>query len=131
VAVALLAIATLAFGVRPTSFPLLMVGILCLSAGIMGIMMLFSVLGTSEAAVSGASWAIVVIMAMLGGGMIPLFVMKGWMLTLSCISVFRWAILALESVIWRGFSPAEMALPCGILLAIGVVGFTIGASILR
>ena len=39
----------------------------------------------------------------------------------------RWAILALEGAIWRDFGPAEMAGPCAILLAVGLVTFVIGA----
>ena len=131
VAAVLLLIANVVFGVKPTSLPLLIMGIMCMSAGIMGMMMLFSVLGKTEAAAGGAAWAVVVIMAMLGGGMMPLAAMKGWMLTLSNFSVFRWAILALEGAIWRDFGFAEMLMPCTILTGIGVGGFLLGAGVFK
>lgn len=131
VSVALLILARFAFGVRPYSVPMVALGVLCLSFAIVGVMLLFSVLGRSEAAVGGISWAIIVLMAMFGGGMLPLFVMKGWMITLSQFSIFRWAILALEGGIWRGLTLAEMALPCGILLLIGATGLIVGSSVFR
>jgi len=64
---------------------------------------------------------------MLGGGMVPLAVMPGWMQSLSVISPVRWMILAYEGAIWRNFSAVEMATPCAILVAIGLVFFALGA----
>jgi ABC-2 type transport system permease protein len=63
---------------------------------------------------------------MLGGGMIPLFVMPSWMVRAGNISPAKWAVLALEGAIWRGFSVTEMFLPCAILVATGVVCFALG-----
>jgi ABC-2 type transport system permease protein len=36
----------------------------------------------------------------------------------------------MEGAIWREFSFGDMLLPCGILLAVGAIGFTAGAQIL-
>jgi ABC-2 type transport system permease protein len=94
-----------------------------------GIMMLISVMGKTERAVSGAGWAILLVMAMFGGCMIPLAFMPGWMQTISHLSPVKWCILALEGAIWRQFSYAEMVQPCGILVIIGVVFFTAGVKI--
>lgn len=116
-----------AFGVRPNSYPLLVLAIACVAVCFVGIMMLMSVLGGSERGGSGLGWGVLLVMSMIGGGMIPLFLMPGWMQSVSIISPIRWSILALEGAIWRGFSPAEMLLPCGVLLAIGLVGFALGA----
>ncbi len=63
--------------------------------------------------------------------MVPLFAMPRWMLAVSNLSPVKWAILAMEGATWRGFSPAEMALPCGVLLAVGFLTFTIGARSFR
>jgi ABC-2 type transport system permease protein len=52
------------------------------------------------------------------------------MKTLSNFSPVKWSILALEGSIWRGFAPADMLLPCGILLGAGAVCFAIGARML-
>ena len=65
--------------------------------------------------------------AMVGGAMIPLFVMPPWMLQLSNLSPVKWAVLGIEGAIWRGFSFAEMATPVAILLATGVLCGGLGA----
>jgi ABC-2 type transport system permease protein len=129
--VAMLLVARVAFGVRPNSVPLLALAVLCVSVAIVGVMMVFSVLGRTEQAVSGMSWAVIIVMAMLGGGMLPLAFMPPWLQTVSHISLVKWAILALEGAVWRGFSPAEMALPCGVLAVVGAAGFSFGAWMLR
>ena len=40
-------------------------------------------------------------------------------------------ILALEGATGRGFTPADRPLPCGILVGVGIVGFTLGARVFR
>jgi ABC-2 type transport system permease protein len=92
-----------------------------------GLMMLIAAIGRSPQSVSGAGWALMLILSMTGGGMIPLFAMPPWMQALSNFSLVKWAILGVEGAVWRGFSWAEMALPLGILVAAGVVAFTAGA----
>ncbi len=131
VSLVLLLVARLVFGVVPDSLPLLLLAVLCISCAIVGVMMLFAVAGKTEAAVGGISWAVVVIMAMFGGGMIPLSQMGGWLERLSYGSVFRWAILALDGAIWRDFTLVQIIQPCAVLLLIGAVGFAIGASLFR
>jgi len=125
------AVGRLFFDVIPGSPLLLGLALLCTAAAFVGLMMLVSVTGRTEQAVSGIGWAMVVVMAMLGGGMIPLFFMPAWMQTLSHVSPVKWAILAMEGALWRGFSPAEMALPCGILLGTGLVTFAVGLRAFR
>lgn len=93
-----------------------------------GIMMLVAALSPSERASGGLAWGFLMIMAFLGGAAVPLFVMPMWMQNLSNISPMKWALIAFEGGVWRGTSPADMLLPCGILLAVGVVGFTAGAA---
>ncbi len=63
--------------------------------------------------------------------MVPLFIMPPWMTTAANVSPVKWAVLAFEGAIWRGFSAAEMLLPCGILPAVGAVCFAIGARAFR
>ena len=93
--------------------------------------MLTSTLGKTEQAAAGAGWAVMMPLTMLGGGMVPLFFMPGWMVTVSSLSPVKWAILAMEGAIWRGFSLREMLLPCGILVVVGVVCFAIGTRTFR
>lgn len=131
VQVLLFGVARVLFGVRPGSLPLLVLAAVSLGIAFVGIMMVISVLGKTEQTVGGLAWAVMLPMSMLGGGMVPLFAMPAWMQRASNISPVKWGILALEGAIWRGFSFADMLLPCGILLAVGVVGFTIGARVFR
>lgn len=119
-------IAIFGFGVRPTSAILLAVALLCVSFAFVGIMMLLSVLGRTEQSASGIGWAVLTMMAMIGGGMVPLFVMPAWMQQLSSISPIKWAILAVEGGLWRDFTPGMMLLPCGVLVAVGAGCFAIG-----
>jgi len=119
------------FGVRPASWALLVLAGVCAGVAFVGVMMLVSVLGKTEQAAAGAGWAIMMPLAVLGGGMIPLFVMPAWMVAAGTISPAKWAILAFEGAIWRGFSTAQMLLPCAILLAVGLVCFTVGARAFR
>ncbi|MBN2590972.1 MAG: ABC transporter permease [Sedimentisphaerales bacterium] len=91
-----------------------------------GLMMLISTLGRTEQSAGGAGWAIIMIMAMLGGGMMPLYFMPVWLRPFSNFSPVKWGIYALEGAIWRNFSLIEMSTPCLILLAIGLASFLLG-----
>ncbi|MBK7403489.1 MAG: ABC transporter permease [Phycisphaerales bacterium] len=129
VAVLLLVVARLFFGVHPQSLPMLALAVFCVAVAFVGIMMLLSTIGKTEASSGGIGWAVLLVCAMFGGGMIPLMFMKGWMVTLSNFSPVKWSIYAIEGAVWRGFTFDKMLLPCGILLAIGVVGFAAGSRL--
>jgi len=119
------------FGVRPHSYSLLALAFLASTVAFVGIMMLISVMGKTEASVGGFGWAFLIVMAMTGGGMLPLMFMPPWMQTVSDFSFVKWAVLAVEGAVWRQFSLAEMLLPCGILFGIGAVSFTAGVLVYR
>ncbi len=126
VTLALLLLGVVACGVRLQNLVALALAVPCTAACFVGLMMFVSVLGKTEPSVSGAGWGLNTVLAMLGGGMVPLFLMPPWMKTLSHVSPVKWAVLALEGAIWRGFSPAEMAWPCAALLAFGGGFFLLG-----
>lgn len=130
IAVVVLAVGRLVFGVRLEQPVHLALAIVCTAFCFTGIMMLLSTIGTTEASVSGGTMGILLPLAMLGGGTVPLFIMPGWMQSLSNVSPVKWGILALEGAIWRGFSLAEMVLPCAILIAVGGVTFAAGVWLL-
>jgi len=96
-----------------------------------GMMMVASVMGRTEQAVTGAAWGALMPLAMVGGGMIPLVAMPSWLLALSDYSPIKWGILAMEGAIWRGFTLADMVPPCGILVGIGALFFALGVWIFR
>ena len=121
----------MALGMRPGNMGLLVLAAFCVSFCFVGIMMTMSVLGKTEQAVSGSGWAINMVMAMLGGCMIPVMFMPAIVQKFSVISPIKWGILAIEGAIWRDFSLQEMLFPCSILLAVGALGLVIGTIILQ
>ena len=131
VTTALIALGIAAFGVEPSSYPLLALAVLCGAICFSGLTMAFSVLGSTEGGTAGVSWGVMLPMSLLGGVMFPLFLMPLWMQHLSNVSPMKWALLALEGAVWRGFTPVEMILPCSVLVLIGVLAFSFGASRLR
>ncbi|BDG05427.1 ABC transporter permease [Anaeromyxobacter oryzae] len=118
-------------GMRPASWPLLAVAAVCVDACFVGIMMAVAAAGRDEQAAGGLGWALMMPLALFGGGMIPLFILPGWMQAVGAVSPVRWGILALEGAIWRGFGAAELARPCLVLLAFGAMGFALGARTFR
>ena len=118
-------------GMKPKNYPLLAVAAVCVAICFVGIMMVMAMLGKTEQAVNGSGWAVNMVMAMLGGCMIPVMFMPAFMKNLSVLSPIKWAILAIEGAIWREFTIGEMLLPCGILLAVGAVGITLGTQMLK
>jgi ABC-2 type transport system permease protein len=127
----LLTLGVSVFGVRIASPLLMALAIPCTGVAFVGIMMLVASLGRTEEGTRGAGFATLMPMSLFGGGMIPLFIMPPWMLTVSNFSPVKWAALAVEGAMWRGFSLADMALPCGILLAVGGAGFLLGIRNLK
>jgi ABC-2 type transport system permease protein len=123
----LVVLARIAFGVQVGSPGLFVLALACAAFAFTGLMMLIASLGTTVQSVSGAGWAFMMPLMMLGGGMIPLFAMPRWMVAASDFSPVKWALLALEGAVWRGFSFAEMLPALGVLAAVGVVTFGIGA----
>ncbi len=117
-------------GMRPVSFPKLLVAGVATSFCFVGIMMTLSTVGKSEESVSGIGWASNMVMAMLGGCMVPAMFMPAFMQKLSVISPVYWSIRALEGAIWREFSWNELILPLFVLSAVGVGGLIMGTAIL-
>lgn len=112
---AVLGAGMLFFGVRPQSVPLLAGTFVLVTALFVGLMLFVAGFARTEQAASGMGWAAMMPLSMLGGGMIPLIAMPRWMASASSASPFKWAILAYEGALWRGFSPREMMVPWAIL----------------
>ncbi len=125
-AAVLFLVGRLFFGVVACSPLHLAVSLVLIAVAFVGIMMFLSILGRTERTVSGISWAVLLAMAMSGGGMVPRMFMPPWMQSLSHVSPVRWAILAMEGAVWRDFSTREMLVPWAVLLTVGVVLFAAG-----
>jgi len=125
------ALAKLLFNV-PVDYPAkVLFAVLSVATIFVGIMMFLAAIGKTERGMSSLGWAVMMVFAMFGGGMIPLFVMPAWMISLSHFSPVKWAILMFEGATWRDFSWAEMLLPCSLMLLLGVLLFLAGARLLR
>jgi ABC-2 type transport system permease protein len=118
-------------GLRASSWPLLAAAAISLAACFVGIMTAVAAASRTEAAAAGLGWGALLPMSMIGGGMVPLFFLPGWLQAIGVVSPVRWGILALEGAIWRGFGPGQLALPCAVLLGIGAAGFALGVRFFR
>lgn len=121
----------LALGVRPSSYTILLLAGLSSAICFVGFMMLIASLGKTEQTASGAAWAIMMPLSMIGGAMVPQFVMPAWMQSMSVISPVRWSLIAIEGGVWRQFTLNEMVLPCTILISVGIACFTLGTRGLK
>ncbi|QEG22802.1 ABC transporter permease [Mariniblastus fucicola] len=117
-------------GMRPGNILHLCVAAISVSICFVGIMMTLSLLGKTEQSVNGLGWMANMVMAMIGGCMIPVMFMPDFIQKISFLSPVRWAISAIEGAIWRDFTFSEMLLPCGVLIGIGAVGMVVGSAIL-
>lgn len=130
VIVLLLGVGRIIGGVRISNPACVAIGALCTAIAFVGLMMLLCVIGKTEQAVAGAGWAILLMMALVGGGMIPLIAMPAWMQTISRVSPVCWGIRALEGGIWRDFTLRDMLQPCALLIAFGAVCFATGVRVI-
>jgi len=122
----LLGLAFAVFGVRTPTPGLLLAAVLMSAFAFTGIMMLIASVGKTVQAVSGAGWALMMPLMLLGGGMMPTFVMPAWMQSVGVVSPVRWAIRSVEGALWRGFSLDEMAPGLGVLAAVGTLALAAG-----
>lgn len=129
--VVLFMIAWLAFGVSPDSVAKLAFGVISTSICFVGVMLLLSLIGRTEQAASGASWSVLLAMAMVGGAMVPYLFMPSWLRTVGAASPVRWALAAMEGAVWRGDSWARMAEPCGGLILVGALCLGMGTLVFR
>jgi len=127
---ALLLIGIFIFHIRVTNPLGLLAAVVAAAFCFTGLMMLIASLGRSPQSVAGAGWALMLVMSMTGGGMIPLIAMPPWLQAISNFSLVKWAILGVEGAVWRGFGWREMAMPLGILVAAGAIALTLGAGAL-
>lgn len=127
VQVILLVVARL-MGVKIGHPAIMAAAVLASSVGFTGVMMLLAGLSKSEGAAQGFGRALLLVLALIGGGSIPLFFMPKLMQQISSVSPFKWATISIENGLWRAGGWDSMLLPGGVLLGIGLVGFGIGRT---
>ena len=121
----------LTFDLTIQSLPLLGLAICCSAFCFAGIIMALGTLGGSPGAISGAVWTVMIIFAMLGGGMVPQFMMPEWLATASNLSPGKWSIQLMEGAIWRDYSWREALTPALVLVLLGTAGCAAGIRNLR
>lgn len=122
----LLGFGILVLGVRVLNPMMMVLAVLASSIGMTGIMMLIAGLARTTAAAQGYARAIVLVLAMIGGGTIPVMFMPELLKVVSGVSPFKWVVSAVESAMWRGTGIHDMLLPLGVLLGIGAIGYVVG-----
>lgn len=119
------------FNVRVAEPGMMAASIVASSLGFTGLMAFIAGLSRSEGAAEGIARAVLIVLALIGGGSIPLMFLPPVVRTLSGISPFKWVTQAWEGALWRGLGLADMALPLAVLLAVGVIGYFAGAAVMR
>lgn len=127
----LFALAYVLFGVTPQSIGALLMALASIAVAFVGLMMLLSVCGSTEQAASGIIWTVLLAFAMIGGGMVPRFLMPDWLQRIGDVSPVRWSLVAMEGAVWRGYGMADMAGPCAILVGTGLILFAGGSYAFR
>ena len=119
--VMLMVLAVTAFGVRPVQPVMLLPAMVAIAVAFtmvaMAIAALFQSLGGSE----GAGRSVILILALLGGGSVPLAFMPPALASASAVSPFRWAIAALEGPLWRGGSMPSQVAAIGAVLLVALI----------
>lgn len=127
----LLGMAIAVFGIRPSNFAMMFACIGVTSAGFVGVMMLIAGFSRSEGGAQGLARALLLVLAMIGGGSVPTFFLPAIIQKVSLLSPFTWATRALEGALWRHYSWPEFALPAAVLLAVAAGGYLLGTLGLR
>lgn len=131
VACLLVSMAWLALDVTVGSLPHLGAAIASVAFCFVGITVLLGVVGKSEQSVAGAGWGSLVLMAMLGGAMVPVTFMPDWLRAASIVSPVRWSIDMLEGALWRGVELEQLASHAALLMGTGAMCFLLGVLRLR
>lgn len=109
-------------GVRLDNTLTLIVALLVVAFAFVGIMALLAVIAPTERSASGLGWAVMMVLAFVGGAAVPTFAMPGWMQSVSNISPMAWSMRCLEGGVWRGASVADIAVPALALVGLGGAG---------
>lgn len=119
------------FHVAVSSWLAMAVVIAVTAFGFSGLMMLLAAGFRTEGGAQGAGRAVLLVLAMVGGGTVPLVFMPPFLRAASNISPFKWAVMVAEGATWRNWGPDELWMPLAVLAAIGAVGLTAGTALVR
>ncbi len=131
VEVMLVSVGVLVCGVTVHSIPLFVLATLCTAFAFTGIMMALAACFRTQGGAQGAGRAVLLVLAMIGGGTIPLFFMPKAMQIASSVSPFKWAITAAEGATWRAWSLQESVPALSVLLAVGFMCTVVSAVAIK
>lgn len=123
----LIGIFAMFFHVRLPNPPLLVLATVFSACAFVGVMMFLAVLGRSGEGSAGFGRSVILIMALIGGGTLPVFFMPAFMKPVSMASPFKWSVDAIESATWRGTGLEGMMVPLIVLAGVAVGGFVLGS----
>jgi len=123
-------VAIVFFGARIAQPAMLVVAAFAAAFAFAGLAMALAAFCRTEAEANGAGRGAILILALIGGGTVPLFFMPPFLRTLSYGSPFRWAVAAIEGPFWRDTPLSEQVVPLVVLIAIGFLGWIVGARAL-
>lgn len=119
------------FGVYLPDPAMLIVATVFSACAFVGVMMFLAVIGRSGEGSAGFGRSVILIMALIGGGTLPVFFMPKFMRPVSMASPFKWAVDAIEGATWRGYDMQQMALPLAVLAGVAMGGFVLGSMMFR
>lgn len=125
-ALAFLALLALLLGIRAEDPLKLFAAAAAAAFAFTGLTLLFASAGDTMQAVHGTTWAVMLPLAMVGGAMVPLFLLPAWLAPLSHLSPVKWSVLALEGAYWRALPWTELAPALLALLAFGACAAFLG-----
>jgi ABC-2 type transport system permease protein len=98
---------------------------LALSASANGLGLLVAAVGKTEAQVNGLAVLLAITLSALGGMMVPVFLMPGFMKTMSLFTPHAWALSGYHDVMIRGLGVSAVLGEAGVLLGFSVLFFLI------
>lgn len=119
------------FGVPVASWPWFAAASLATAFGFTGVMMILAGGFRTQGGAQGAGRAVLLVLAMIGGGTVPTVFMPPVLRAASEVSPFKWAVTLAEGATWRGWGAEEMVLPMSLLVGTGISGLLVGAALLR
>lgn len=127
----LVAVGAAVFGVPVASWPWFAAASLATAFGFTGVMMILAGGFRTQGGAQGAGRAVLLVLAMIGGGTVPTVFMPPFLRAASEVSPFKWAVTLAEGASWRGWGAEEMVLPMSLLVGTGISGLLVGAALLR